>query len=203
MMTTTKQILAALAVILGTTAIVAPAMVTAQDATVAPETAPAETPAPGPMADMGKGRGGMAFDFTAMDADKDGKVTEAEIAAYRAAQIAGLDADGNGLISAAEMTAQIEKQMSERAADMAAKRIAAQDVDGDGSLSVEELASRPVPADMFDRVDTDGDGAITRAEADAAEAKMRDRFADMRDGGGKGWGKRHGRHGGGDDPAQN
>ena len=202
-MTTTKQILAALAVIMGTTAIVAPAMVTAQDATVAPETVPAETPAPGPMADMGKGRGGMAFDFTAMDTDKDGKVTEAEIAAYRAAQIAGLDADGNGLISATEMTAQIERQMSARAADMAAQRIAAQDVDGDGSLSVEALVSRPVPADMFDRGDTDGDGAIPQAEADAAQAKMRDRFADMRDGGGKGWGKHGGRHGGSDGSAQN
>ena len=202
-MTTTKQILAALAVIMGTTATVAPAVVTAQDATVAPETVPAETPAPGLMADMRKGRGGMAFDFTAMDTDKDGKVTEAEIAAYRAAQIAGLDADGNGLISATEMTAQIERQMSARAADMAAQRIAAQDVDGDGSLSVEELVSRPVPADMFDRVDTDRDGAITQAEADAAQAKMRDRFADMRDGRGKGWGKHGGRHGGSDGSAQN
>jgi EF hand len=202
MMTSTKQILAALAVIMGTTAIVAPVMVTAQDATVTPEAAPVETPEAGPMADMGpRGGRGMGFDFTAMDADKDGKVTEAEIAAFRAAQIAGLDADGNGLISAAEMTAQIEKQMSQRAADMAAARIAAQDVDGDGSLSVEELASRPVQAGLFDRIDADGDGAITQAEAEAAQAQMRERSADMRDGDGKGWGKRHGRHGGGD--AQN
>jgi hypothetical protein len=201
-MTPTKLTLAALAVMLGTTAMLAPTFSTAQETAPAAETtatadAPMD-PVAGDPGKMGPGRG--MFDFAAMDADKDGKVTQAEITVFRTAEIAGLDADKNGLISEAEFTAQISKRMQDQAGALAKARIAAQDVDGDGQMSVEELAARPVPAGLMAKIDTDGDAAISQAEFDAAKEKMRARMDD-RGGDGHGWGKRH--HRGGDAPGGN
>jgi hypothetical protein len=200
-MTPTKLTLAVVALMLGTTTILAPTFSTAQETAPAGETtAPADAPMDPVAGDPGKGPGRGMFDFAAMDANKDGKVTQAEITAFRTAEIAGLDADKNGLISEAEFTAQISKRMQDQAGVLAKARIAAQDVDGDGQLSIEELAARPVPAGLLAKIDTDGDAAISQAEFDAAKEKMRAR---MDDGGGDGHGggKRH--HRGGDAPDGN
>lgn len=193
-----SKTLAALAVVLGTSAIVAPLALSAQE--TAPDD-PAATEAPmGDMTGGGMGHGmaggGTMFDFAAVDADGDGRITEAELQAWRAAQIAGLDADGNGLISEAELTAQITARMAERAAKMAKARIAAHDADGDGSLSAAELAAPPLPMRLFDRVDADGDGAITQAELDAARERMQEHRGD---GHGRGGRMRHGGWFGGGD----
>lgn len=187
-----STLLAALVAMLGTTALVAPEFAMAQDSTATTtQTAPAADNMHG-----GMGMRGPMFDFAAMDADKDGKVTEAEMTAWRAAQIAGLDADKDGKITEAELTAHIQAQLATRAADMAKARIAAQDVDGDGALSAAELATPPMQAKIFSRLDTDGDGAVTQVEMDAAKAKTATMMGqkDGRDGGG-GWFGRHHRGG--------
>jgi hypothetical protein len=141
----------------------------------------------------GGGRGGPAgFDFAAVDADGDGKITPAEMQAFRQAEIAGLDADGNGLISAEEMVAKQMVRMQARAEEMAKARIEAQDSNGDGQLSAAEMAMPGMPTGMFERLDTDKDGAISTAELDAAREKMGDRRGQ---GHGKGDGEHRGRGG--------
>ena len=174
---TTK--IAALVLALGVGAVAAPQVLMAQ----------VEAEADDSMPGMGPGPMGGPFDFATVDADKDGKVTEEELKAFRAAEIAGMDADGNGLVSEAELTAHMTARMQARVAGMAKARIEARDSDGDGSLSVAEFAAPPMPTRMFDRIDADGDGAVTEAEIDAA----RERFAEnrggreMRHGGKRGW----------------
>lgn len=79
------------------------------------------------------------------------------------------DADGDGRISQAEFVG--------RRLD----RLRAADANGDGSVSPEERqamrqAHRAARADArFDRLDADKDGAVTRAEFDAAHAARGDR----------------------------
>ena len=134
----------------------------------------------GPMFDM---------DFAAMDADNDGKVTEAEINAFRAAQSAAIDTDGDGLLSAEELAAMHIKAATARASERAARMIQNLDTDGDGKLSAAEMAVRPMPARMFQRLDTDGDGAISEAEFAAAKNRMDQSRGEMRGG------KHRGHHG--------
>ena len=96
---------------------------------------------------------GSMLDIATLDTDKDGKISEAEIEAHRAAQLAAVDADKNGLLSAEELAAMHVKAMTERANAMAQRMIERLDGDGDGLLSAAELASRPMPANLFDRID--------------------------------------------------
>lgn len=130
-------------------------------------------------ADIGRqgGRGmQVPFNFEEMDADKDGKVTEAEIAVYRAAKIAEIDTDKDGKISAAELTAAHDKLAEARANRRAERMITRLDGNNDGVLSVEEMAQMGNQnGRMFDRIDTDGDGAISKAEADMAKDRMANR----------------------------
>ncbi len=125
------------------------------------------------MSGIGDGPG-MMPGFDQFDADKDGKVTEAEVAAFRTNMVAGADANKDGLVSVEELTAHEVKMIDTMAARHAARRITDQDANGDGKLSAEEMLAAPMPAAMFDRLDTDGDGAVTEAEFDEARAQMQD-----------------------------
>jgi hypothetical protein len=134
------------------------------------------------MAERGPGRDGArlqapfaAFDFAAVDANKDGKVTPEEIDAFRAAEIKAADTDGDGLMSAAELSAIHLKRMEGRANDMAQKMIERMDSDKDGKLSTAEMLARKAPKSMFERIDTDNDGALSEAEIAAAKDRMADR----------------------------
>lgn len=140
-----------------------------------------------------RGMGPMAaFDFAAVDADKDGKITEAELTAWRTAQVQALDADADGLISAEELAAQKMKDVATRIEARVKEMVARLDSDGDGKLSASELAARPLPQRLFERLDTDDDGAVSQAEFDAAKERMADRRGEGHRGG---KGKRgHGGH---------
>lgn len=137
-------------------------------------------------------------DFDEVDADGDGKITREEIAAHRAAAIAGLDADGDGLISKDEMTAYATARAAERAKEMVERHFAERDLDGDGKIGASEMMAPPAPAGMFDRLDADGDGAISKEEIDAARERMMERGREgrgrMGDHHGRGEGRGHGAH---------
>lgn len=138
--------------------------------------------APGPMGPM------MLTQFDAMDADKDGKVTQAEMDAFRAARFAEADADKDGLLNSDEMAAMHLKQMQARMPQMMARM----DANNDGKLSPEEMPGAQRGPRMFDMLDADNDGAVTKDEMQAAQDWMQDR------GGKRGGRMGHGNHGCGD-----
>ena len=119
----------------------------------------------GPMA-------GPAFDFAAIDADGDGRLTQEELATHRAAELAALDADGDGFVTGEEMVARIRTQMQERMAERATRQLERFDADGDGKVAVAELPEAGIGERMFAAIDADGDGAITEEEIAAARAEL-------------------------------
>ncbi|MGV8987919.1 MAG: EF-hand domain-containing protein [Cypionkella sp.] len=132
------------------------------------------------------------FNFAAADADKDGKVTAEEFAAYRASTAVGIDTDNDGKISVDELAAMNLKAMEAAAKSRAERMVKALDTDGDGKLSAAELVARPMPADAFTMMDTNHDGVVDQAEMDAAKKNMmRHGRGGMRNGNG-GMGDGHG-----------
>jgi len=122
----------------------------------------------GPMGMMG----GMGqIDFTAADADKDGKLTAEELTAWRAARVKSIDANSDGKLSADEITAFAMSQIQSRIADHTTAMVTKLDTDGDGLLSAAELLARPLAAPDFQRLDRNGDGAVTQDELDRPMAR--------------------------------
>jgi Ca2+-binding EF-hand superfamily protein len=183
-MTMTRSLLSILALVAVTGAALSTA-VQAQDA----EAPAADLAGTGPDLSIG------GIDFATLDTDKDGKISAAEMAAFRTARVTEADTDQDGKLSAAELSAMHLARMQARAEAMATRMIERHDADGDGLLTVAEMATPPAPQRLFERADTDGDGALSEAELQAA----RDRMAEMREGRGKGRGHGHGRgdHGAG------
>ncbi len=117
-------------------------------------------------------RGAMLMEmFDGIDTDKDGKLTEAELEAHRAAMFTAADANGDGMLSADELSAQQLARFSEKLAERTARMIENRDNDGDGSLSLAEVDEGPGQR-HFARIDSDNDGAISKAEAESAMDMM-------------------------------
>jgi Ca2+-binding EF-hand superfamily protein len=101
----------------------------------------------------GKGGGRMSH----LDADKDGKVTLAEIVQSKQSWLQDFDANKDGAVTRAELDAGFQARRTEHLEQMFAK----QDADKDGVISREESA---LPARWFARVDANNDGKLTREE---------------------------------------
>jgi Ca2+-binding EF-hand superfamily protein len=116
----------------------------------------------------GEDRGAMLTEmFDKVDADKDGKVTYAELEANKKAEFAAADTNGDGVLSAEELSARELARFQEKLADRTQAMLDDKDNDGNGSLSEAELGDGPVMRN-FARVDADNDGSITKDEIQAA-----------------------------------
>lgn len=115
--------------------------------------------------------------FETLDADKDGKLTQAELDAYKAQEFAKADTNGDGMLSAGEMLARAKARQGERMANRVNRMIARIDTDNDGMLSASEMQAMPRGKNMFKRMDANNDGTITTEEFAAHKPRggMRDR----------------------------
>lgn len=119
-----------------------------------------------------KGRGGAIQMFETIDANNDGQLTQAELAAHREARFNENDTNNDGQLSREEMLAAAEgKRGSDRRARRIGRMIERVDTNGDGAVSLAEMNARE-DGRMFRRLDQDGDGVITRAEAEDARGRF-------------------------------
>lgn len=102
--------------------------------------------------------------FERFDVNKDGVITEAEIAEVRTADFTTADADGNGEISLEEFKA----QFLERSSDRMVRAFQFLDSDGDGTVTQEEIDV--VANRMFNRLDRDGNGTVERVRGQRGQA---------------------------------
>jgi len=104
--------------------------------------------------------------FEQLDADGDGALSQAELAAQGQKRFAAADADGDGLLSAEELATRAQERIAKRT-DAMIERF---DKNGDGALSAEEMPQHRGPQRILERADTDGNGTISKAEFDTAQA---------------------------------
>lgn len=123
-------------------------------------------------------RGGERMTFETLDTNGDGAVTQAELDALRESRFAEFDANGDGSVTLEEFTARAQVRSAERATAMFERL----DADGDGVLSRDVLETqgrgRGDRGNIIARLDTDGDGAVSKEEFEAMKARR----ADMREG---------------------
>src|SRR5262245_625428 len=106
--------------------------------------------------------------FESMDANGDGRISPDEHAAEAARMFDKMDANNDGKVTAAEMTAAHQKvtgKKAEKGEMTAAEKIKMLDTNGDGVLTADEHATGA--KSMFDKMDTDHDSYLTKAEIKA------------------------------------
>ena len=111
--------------------------------------------------------------FKLMDANGDGKVSRAEHAAGAKKMFQQSDANRDGIVTAAEMEATMAKQGAQAAGDdkTSAEKIRVIDQNGDGKLSTAEHEAGTEK--MFGKMDTDGDGFLSKQECDEGMKMMK------------------------------
>ena len=112
----------------------------------------------------------------AADSDHDGNVSRAEFIAWREKQFAHMDRNGDGVLDAADHgdVDQQHEAMKARGDQMREKL----DSNGDGKITKEEFVNSGTP--MFDKADTDGNGVLDAKEMQAARDAMRAQWKEHR-----------------------
>jgi Ca2+-binding EF-hand superfamily protein len=103
---------------------------------------------------------GVEMKFLEMDTNSDGRVSRDEHAQWASRMFERADANRDRVVTTTETTAPNLKKVS------TVKRF---DSDGDGALKRDEYAAAAQA--MFDKMDTDHDGYLTRAELKAGHDK--------------------------------
>jgi Ca2+-binding EF-hand superfamily protein len=101
--------------------------------------------------------------FERLDADKNGKITKAEMSAGRERMFKRLDRNRDGVIDEVEIE-KARRAIEDRAAGAEARLSGQwQRKDGDGKVSAAEFQSRSA---MFELADRNGDGVVSKDEVD-------------------------------------
>ncbi len=107
--------------------------------------------------------------FLQMDTNKDGKLSLKEVNKFSLPRLFGrFDTDGDAVVTLADVRA-IDPKFD-------AQQFEARDLDGNGKVTFREYRryaeKNGVLNQLFGKVDTDGDGYITKPEADAYVATL-------------------------------
>jgi hypothetical protein len=107
----------------------------------------------------------MEAKFKKADHDNDGSLTREEAKAMPrvAKNFDAIDADKSGTVTLAEIQASM-KRMAKETHKRGAERFKAADTDNDGSLTREEAKVMPNVAKNFDAIDADKSGTVTGKE---------------------------------------
>jgi Ca2+-binding EF-hand superfamily protein len=122
-------------------------------------------------------------EFQMHDTDGNGKISRTEHAAVAKKLFAEADTDRDGFVTANEMAACMAKKHGDKAAHhgsaagkpdkMISDIIQMSDQNGDGKLT---MAEHDAGADkMFAKYDSDGDGALSKDECNAAKKEMKNK----------------------------
>ncbi|HVZ74276.1 MAG TPA: EF-hand domain-containing protein [Polyangia bacterium] len=133
--------------------------------------------------------GGAAFahdvdtKFQMMDTNGDGKISRDEHTAGSKKMFEKMDTNGDGKVTVAEMSAFHDKMETHEKIESrdhnakaakgemsAADKLKMIDTNGDGVISADEHAA--ASSAMFDKMDTDHDGFLTKAELKAGHEQM-------------------------------
>ena len=110
--------------------------------------------------------------FAKIDTNGDGTLSQSELAAAQAARFAEIDTNQDGYLSTDEIRTHHEAKRGARRAQRQERMMKRIDTDGNGLISRAEFEARPKRGLM--RADTNGDGAITPDEIEAMKAKRRE-----------------------------
>ncbi len=117
---------------------------------------------------------GPGMDFETLDVDGSGEITTEDLTALRANRFAELDSNGDGVIDQEEFVAAQTARSEERATRMFDRL----DADGDGTLSRDVIESRGrggMGERMISRFDEDNSGGISAEEFEEAKARIGER----------------------------
>lgn len=101
--------------------------------------------------------------FNDIDRNNDGRITQSEITTFRTETFERLDRNRDGYASPEDAPRFFMRQRFNQALDTLTDRF---DADRDGRVARHEFVGAPAP--LLETADTNGDGAVSRAEMDAA-----------------------------------
>ena len=113
------------------------------------------------------------FDFDAADTNSDGTLSRAEIMAHAEGRLTGFDANSDGMIDRDEFTAGMAEHRGNKWAGRKGKRgekragrvLERMGANEDGEIVIEEFTGNMADR-IIERMDADGDGSISKAEAE-------------------------------------